>query len=163
MGSFVPPRERFIMRSSSSLASLAAALAAALALGATLFFAVDGATATEPRSDGAACPCAVNKQGNKPWSPRTHADLKATLNARDEVAALEAVQWALTTAADGATFVWHRQHGRLSGFVQPTSSFKDASSRVCRHMVMMLSSGGYSRKAEGVACREPNGVWWLAG
>ena len=151
------------MRSSPSFASLVAALAAALALGATLFFAVDGAIATEPQRDGEACACADVRQPDKPWSVPKYADLKTTLNATDEVATLEAVQWALTTVADGATFVWHRQHGRLSGLVQPTSSFKDASNRVCRHIVIMLSSGGYSRKAEGIACREANGVWWLEG
>jgi hypothetical protein len=128
-----------------------------------LFFAVDAATATEPQRDGEAFPCTDVRQSHKPSSLPKYADLKATLNATDEVAALEAVQWALTTLADGTTFVWHRQHGRLSGLVQPTSSFKDANNRVCRHLVMMLTSGGYSRKAEGIACREANGVWWLEG
>jgi hypothetical protein len=138
-------------------------MAAALALGATLFLAVDGATATEPEHESAACTRSDNEQLNEPWPVPTYADFKATLNGVDEVAALEAVQWALSTVADGATFVWHRQHGRLSGLVQPTSSFKDASNRVCRHLVMRLTSGRYSRMVEGIACREANGVWLLEG
>jgi hypothetical protein len=152
------------MRWFQSLAPLAAAVAAALSLVATGFLSVGGATATEPQRDGAACPCAeMQRQPEASWPTPRYFDLKATLNAIDEVAALEAVQWALTEVADGATFVWHRQHGRLSGLVQPTSSFKDASDRICRHLVMMLTSGGYSRKAEGVACRQADGVWLLEG
>jgi hypothetical protein len=148
------------MRSSRSFAPFAAA---ALLL-ATFVLSVDGATATEPQRDGAACSCLGNeKEVAKPWSIPNYADLKATLNATDERAALEALQVALTEIADGATFVWHRHHGRLSGVVQPTSSFKDASGRVCRHIVMMLTSGGYSRKAEGIACRQAGGEWSLDG
>jgi hypothetical protein len=152
------------MRSSRSFAPFAAAAAAALLLVATIALSVDGATATEPQRDGAACSRPdKEKEVDKPWSNPNYANLKATLNATDERAALEALQVALTEIADGATFVWHRNHGRLSGLVQPTSSFKDASGRVCRHIVMMLTSGGYSRKAEGIACRQAGGVWSLEG
>jgi surface antigen len=153
-----------MMRWSQSLAPLAAAAAAALPLVATVFLSVDGATATEPPRVGALCPCARKQKQPENTRPIPgYFDLKATLNANDEVAALEAVQWALAEVADGATFMWHRQHGRLSGLVQPTSSFKDASDRVCRHLVMKLTSGGYSRKAEGIACRQANGAWLLEG
>jgi hypothetical protein len=152
------------MRWSQSLAPIAVAAAAALSLAATGFLSVDGATATEPQRAGTAGACAEKQnQTDTPWPSPRYFDLNATLNATDEVAALEAVQWALTEVADGATFVWHRQHGRLSGLVQPTASFKDASDRVCRHLVMMLTSGGYSRKAEGIACRQADGVWLLEG
>jgi len=152
------------MRWSQSLAPLAVAAAAALSLVATALLSVAGATATEPQRPGAVGPCAEKQnQADMPWPSPRHFDLKATLNATDEVAALEAVQWALSEVADGATFVWHRQHGRLSGLVQPTSSFRDVSDRVCRHLVMMLTSGGYFRKAEGIACRQADGVWLLEG
>ena len=43
------------------------------------------------------------------------------LDEYDEIAALEAIRVALTEVGDGTTYVWHRQHGRLSGIVQPTS------------------------------------------
>ena len=152
------------MRSFRSFASLAATVAAALPLIAAAILSADRATATEPQRCSAACASTnlEKRPGNRSSRPK-YADLKATLNASDEVAALEALQLALTEVADGATFIWHRYHGRLSGLVQPTSSFKDASGNVCRHIVMMLTSGGYSRKAEGIACRQANGAWSLEG
>jgi surface antigen len=81
----------------------------------------------------------------------------------DAIAALEAVQLALTEVGDGATYIWHRKNGRLSGAIQPTTSFKDTSGQVCRHIVVALTSGDYSRKAEGIACRLSTGVWTLEG
>ena len=70
---------------------------------------------------------------------------------------------ALTEVGDGATYVWHRRHGRLSGIVQPTASFKDPAGRVCRHIVLVLSSLDHSGKVEGIACRAPDGRWQLEG
>jgi surface antigen len=102
-------------------------------------------------------------QREKLWPKPALADLKATLDDSDAIAALEAVQLALTEVGDGATYIWHRRHGRLSGAIQPTSSFKSASGQICRHIVMALTAGSYSRKAEGIACRQHNGVWVLEG
>ncbi len=98
----------------------------------------------------------------RPPAPRSY-DLKATLDTADEIAALEALQVTLSEVGDGSTFVWYRAHGRLSGVFQPTASFKSDSGKVCRHLKMMLTSGMTSRKAEGVACRQANGVWSLEG
>jgi hypothetical protein len=99
----------------------------------------------------------------KLWPKPSLADLKASLDDTDAIAALEAVQLALTEVGDGATYVWHRKHGRLSGAVQPTTSFKDGTGHVCRHIVVALTSGTYTRKAEGIACRQKTGVWVLEG
>ena len=41
------------------------------------------------------------------------------LDARDEVAALERIQYALSEVGDGSTYVWKRWHGRLSGIDTP--------------------------------------------
>lgn len=103
------------------------------------------------------------QQREKLWPKPSLAELKSTLDDTDAIAALEAVQLALTEVGDGATYVWHRKHGRLSGAIQPTSSFKDGTGHVCRHIVMALTSGSYSRKAEGIACRQRDGVWVLEG
>lgn len=103
------------------------------------------------------------EQREKLWPRPSLAELKSTLDDTDAVAALEAVQLALTEVGDGATYVWHRKHGRLSGAVQPTSSFRDGTGHVCRHIIMALTSGNYSRKAEGIACRQRDGVWVLEG
>jgi hypothetical protein len=90
-------------------------------------------------------------------------DFKALLDENDEIAALEAIRVALSEVGDGSTFVWHRRHGRLSGLVQPTSSFKDPAGRICRHILLIMNSGGYTGRTEGVACRLEDGRWQLEG
>jgi hypothetical protein len=88
---------------------------------------------------------------------------RTPLDIHDEVAALDAVRIALNEVGDGGSYVWQRHHGRLSGVVQPTGSFKDRSGYPCRHIVMMLTSTIVSKKTEGIACRLPNGNWQLDG
>lgn len=90
-------------------------------------------------------------------------DLKSTLDASDEIAALEAVQYALTEVGNGFTFVWYRANGKLSGVFEPTSFFRDASGQICRHMHVALTSGLVTRKTQGVACRTAGGLWLLEG
>ncbi len=85
------------------------------------------------------------------------------LDTADELAALQALQTALTEVADGGAYVWHRRHGRLNGVVRPTVSFRGARGAVCRHIEVSLTSGTYTRRIEGVACRDEAGVWNLSG
>ena len=112
-------------------------------------------------SSSGSCTCPLDKE--KLWSRPKFADLRSTLDEADEVAALESVQVALSEVGDGSSYVWHRRNGRLSGIVQPTSSFKDAAGQVCRHIVVVLSAGSDSKRAEGIACRLTNGRWQLEG
>lgn len=88
---------------------------------------------------------------------------KLTLDDKDETATLHAVLIGLTEIPDGATFVWRRAHGRLSGTVRPLFSFKNADGAVCRQLKLTLTSGTYTRTVEGAACRDPDGRWALAG
>ena len=88
---------------------------------------------------------------------------RTVLDESDEIAALESVQFALSEVGDGASYIWHRNNGHLSGMVQPVTSFKDSGGQVCRHVVVMLTSGVVSKKTEGVACRLDNGQWRLEG
>jgi len=85
------------------------------------------------------------------------------LDEKDQIAALERIQYALSEVGDGKTYVWRRWHGRLSGLVQPTSSFKDASGKVCRHLIVLMTTGKNTKKQEGLACRLPSGRWQLEG
>lgn len=117
--------------------------------------------ATPGNSGNAGCTCPLDKE--KLWARPKFADLRSTLDEADEVAALESVHLALSEAGDGSSYVWHRRNGRLSGVVQPTSSFKDPAGNVCRHIVVVLSSGSDSKRAEGIACRLSNGRWQLEG
>jgi surface antigen len=85
------------------------------------------------------------------------------LDEADEVAALERIQFALSEVGDGKTYVWRRWHGRLSGIVQPTASFKDDGGKVCRHLIVLMTTGQNTKKQEGIACRLPSGRWQLDG
>jgi surface antigen len=90
-------------------------------------------------------------------------EIRPRLDFRDEAAALEAVQVALTEVGDGATYVWHRPGGRISGLVQPTVSFLDPLGRVCRTIVVTLNDAARSSRVEGTACRLADGAWQLDG
>ncbi len=91
------------------------------------------------------------------------ADPQAHLDENDEIAALEAIRVALTEVGDGNSYVWYRRHGRLSGIVQPTVSFKDPAGRVCRHILLTMTVGAATGRAEGIACRLGDGRWQLDG
>lgn len=91
------------------------------------------------------------------------AGLTPPLDVNDEIAALESMQLALTQVADGSTYVWHRSHGRLSGLVRPTASFKDQNGQVCRHLIVVLNGIDVSKKTETVACRGADGAWQIDG
>lgn len=86
-----------------------------------------------------------------------------TLDEHDELATLAAIQYALSEVGDGQTYVWHHKHGALSAIVKPTSSFRSANGRICRHIHLLLNSGQYSKKSEGIACRTTKGIWSLEG
>ena len=122
--------------------------------------------ATPPKSGDATCTCPLEKE--KLWARPKFAELpavpqKTVLDETDEIAALESVQFALTEVGDGASYIWHRNNGRLSGMVQPVGSFKDGQGQVCRHVVVILTTGTISKKTEGVACRLSSGQWKLEG
>ena len=101
--------------------------------------------------------------GMRPPLPPDLPEIKGALLPGDDIAALEAIDVALTQASDGATYVWRHGNGRLSGAVRMTSTFRDADGRMCRHMEMLMASGTFSRKREGIACRQADGAWEIEG
>ena len=90
-------------------------------------------------------------------------ELKARLSQRDRVAALQALDLALSELGDGVTLVWQRPERGLVGKIKPVSAFRDDRGRACRHVIYSLALGTYQRQIEGVACRESNGSWSLSG
>lgn len=153
------------MRPLPSLAPVVLSFASAVLLAALVLLAPDLVLASEKSPNASTCTCPDgNAPGNaKPWHRPKFADAKPHLDQSDEIATLEAVHLALTEVGDGASYVWYRRNGRLSGIVQPTTSFKDPKGRICRHVVLILSAGTHTNKAEGVACRLANGSWQLEG
>lgn len=159
------------MRETLPFTSLAAGGLTAFALVAAIFLSTGGAGAIEPAStteEAQAPSCSCPGLSDRRPKPK-FADLKAApddgrpLDSGDEIAALSSVQYALSATADGATYVWHRNNGRISGLVRPTSSFKNVEGGICRHVIVMLTTGAKTRKTEGVACRRENGIWNLEG
>lgn len=151
------------MRPEPSLVSIVATGTAAFFLAAAALVWTGPAGADEPKPN-APCTCSGNGHPtDKPWPKPAFAEFKAPLDENDEIAALEALQLALSEVGDGAAYVWQRRNGRLSGYVKPTMSFRDRGGQVCRHILVMLSSGTYARKAEVIACRGDKGIWSLTG
>ena len=153
------------MRESLSYVSLTAGGLTAFALVVAIFLSTGDVLANSGAS-GSSCSCpesSSRQQKPKFADLRSHPDDGSPLDAGDEVAALSSVQHGLSATADGSTYIWHRNNGRLSGLVQPTSSFKNVDGAICRHVVVMMTTGVKTRKTEGVACRQANGVWSLEG
>ena len=143
-----------------------AVLGSLLILAPALVHATDK-TPSAKQPDAATCAC-PDSESAKPWPRPKFADAEppkplAGLDARDEIAALEAVHLALSEIGDGASYVWHQRDGRLSGIISPTASFKDPDGRVCRHIIMSLTAGRSTARTEGIACRMADRSWRLEG
>jgi surface antigen len=95
--------------------------------------------------------------------PQGLQELKSTLDRSDRAVALQALQMALTELGDGVTLVWRRPASQLSGRIKPVSAFRDDQGRICRRLVYSLAQGAYEKEIEGVACREEDGRWSIAG
>jgi hypothetical protein len=138
------------------------AAATGVLLAASVFLSdATAADAAPAPSDDARCSCPdASKKSVRP----KFAELKFDgLDESDEIAALESIQVGLSRMDDGSPFVWRRANGRLSGIVRPTTSFRNAKGSVCRHVVVLLTTGFKTRTAEGIACRNPDRRWVLEG
>lgn len=149
------------MRHTPALETLVLATATAVMLVALVFLSGTPASAEDRASDEARCACP--ETGRKASRPKFADFNDRALDETDEIAALESIQVGLTRMDDGSPFVWKRSNGRLSGIVRPTSSFRNASGSLCRHVVVLLTTGFKTRTAEGIACRAANRRWVLEG
>jgi len=95
--------------------------------------------------------------------PASFVELRARLDPTDRAVALNALKVALNELGDGSSLLWRRPSRALTGVIKAVSVFRDSEGRVCRHVSYSLSLGTYVRQVEGVACRETNGGWSLAG
>jgi len=143
------------MSTHPSLVTLAAVVTTAFVLVAGIFLSSHMALAEGPKWETRVHPTTPPSAAMPPVAP------PRALDVRDEIAALERIQFALSEVGDGTTYVWRRWHGRLAGVIHPTTSFKDPSGRVCRHLMVLLTTGKRTSKMEGIACRLPSGRWQL--
>ncbi|MEC9368070.1 MAG: hypothetical protein VX871_05195 [Pseudomonadota bacterium] len=103
--------------------------------------------------------------------PEAHADgkdtalsldeLRARLDENDRLTVLQALKIALDEVGDGGAFIWHKRHRQLKGVIKPTSAFRDADGRVCRHVIYALRLADHIKQIETIACRQPDGRWTL--
>ncbi len=118
---------------------------------------------TSPGPQSTAPSCSCPKDPARAAKPKFAAMNGAPLDETDEVAALSSVQHALNSAGDGSAYVWQRANGRLSGLVRPISSFRNDEGQICRHVIVMLTTGLRTQKMESTACRLNGGRWQLGG
>jgi len=145
-----------------SLFTLAATFLSGFFLAACVLILPADAFAADDGAADSTTPCTCPESQRKATRPK-FAGLSHELDEVDEMAALESVQLALSKVGDGATYVWHRSNGRISGLVQPTASFRNQKGSVCRHLILLLTTGDKTAKTEGVACRDGSGRWQLEG
>jgi 17 kDa outer membrane surface antigen len=173
------------MRENNSFFSDGAVLAAGIFLVASIFIAPGFARATEAANpslaatsepvgeplsgqpgggeQSAAPSCSCPQDPARSGKPK-FANLNGEpLDESDEVAALASVHMALNSTGDGQAYVWQRSNGRLSGLVRPVSSFRNDEGQVCRHVIVMLTTGKRTQKMESTACRLAGGRWQLGG
>lgn len=150
------------MRHVSGLETVVLATATAAMIVAYVFLAANPVFAGERQSDSARCTC-PDAERRKSTRPKFADFTNPRLDESDEIAALESIQVGLSRMDDGAPFIWKRSNGRLSGIVRPTSSFRNAEGALCRHVVVLLTTGYKTRTAEGVACRTADRRWVLEG
>jgi hypothetical protein len=145
------------MSAHSSLVTLVAVVITAILIVAQILLGAPVASAGGTRAGSDTWQTKVDPAPDNPIAPVDR------LDAEDEVAALERIQYALSEVGDGTTYVWRRWHGRLSGVVRPTASFKAGSGEICRHLMVLLTTGSRTKKIEGIACRTDSGRWRLDG
>jgi hypothetical protein len=136
---------------------------ALMALVATAVLSVDAPVSAQQLRPTAppSCNCPGPRIVPRPPHPHLMDLSREPLDIYDEVAALDAIRIALTQVGDGNSFVWYRNNGRLSGVVQPTRSFRDGAGRICRHIVVILTTGPRTGRVEGFGCRLSDGAWQL--
>ena len=152
------------MSAHPSLVTLAAVVITGFVLAGHITLAAGGAVAhdgpAEKSSSPSSTPVASKSSGSKAATHVLHVP-RYKLNDKDEIAALERIQYALNEVGDGSVYVWRRWHGGLSGVIHPTTSFKDKNGKVCRHLMVLMTTGETTKRIESIACRLPSGRWQL--
>lgn len=150
------------MRHAVPLESCILFAVAGFMLTATVFI-FDTAAFGQEAKAAAQPPCTCARPAPERSTPSAARLTERRLDESDEIAALESIQMGLSSMVDGEPFVWRRANGRLSGIVRPTVSFRNKEGTICRHVVVLLTTGFKTRTAEGIACRSQNRRWVLEG
>ena len=83
------------------------------------------------------------------------------MDAADRREARNAAHRALESAPSGTATSWHNPESGNSGTITPTRTYHAQSGAYCREYEQTVTIGGESQQANGRACREPDGSWWI--
>jgi surface antigen len=59
----------------------------------------------------------------------------------------------------GASSEWYNPDSGNSGSITPTHTYRAASGAYCREFTQTVTIDGWSERAYGTACRQPDGSW----
>ena len=81
------------------------------------------------------------------------------LDQRDKQMAAEAAHRAMETAPTGKPVAWQNPDSGHSGTVTPTKTYQTAQGNYCREYQTTVLIDGKQERANGTACRQPDGSW----
>jgi len=84
------------------------------------------------------------------------------LDQRDKQMAAEAAHRAMETAPTGKPVTWQNPDSGHSGTVTPTKTYQTANGNYCRDYQATVVIDGKQERANGTACRQPDGSWRVA-
>lgn len=85
------------------------------------------------------------------------------LDQTDRQSAYRAEQAALERYPDGRAAQWSNPNNGNYGYTVPQTTYQAASGQYCREFETTIFVGGRAETGRGVACRQPDGSWQVAG
>jgi surface antigen len=84
------------------------------------------------------------------------------LDQRDKQMAAEAAHRAMETAPTGQSVAWKNPDSGHAGTVTPTKTYQTSGGTYCREYQTTVVIDGKQERANGTACRQPDGSWRVA-
>jgi surface antigen len=81
------------------------------------------------------------------------------LDQRDKQLAAEAAHRAMESTPTGKPVAWQNPDSQHSGTVTPTKTYQTAQGDYCRDYQATVLIDGKQERANGTACRQPDGTW----
>ncbi len=82
-----------------------------------------------------------------------------SLDRADKIAAAHTAQEALEYQPAGKSSKWVNPDNNHSGTITPTKTYQEANGTYCREYQQTVTVGGKTQQAYGTACRQPDGTW----
>lgn len=86
-------------------------------------------------------------------------EIGRVMDENDRLRAEQATQEALEFYPSGDAVSWDNPDSGYSGSTVPQPAFRSDTGETCRRYTQTIEIDGQLERAEGVACRQPNGYW----